>query len=43
MSFSMMSNNSTLFSFNVVAGFSRGYAFVEYKSERDANKAWRVK
>lgn len=26
---------------DVVAGFSRGYAFVEYKSERDANKAWR--
>ncbi|XP_068739038.1 U11/U12 small nuclear ribonucleoprotein 35 kDa protein-like [Montipora capricornis] len=26
---------------DVVTGFSRGYAFVEYKSDRDANKAWR--
>lgn len=26
---------------DVVTGFSKGYAFVEYKSERDANVAWR--
>ncbi|KAL9988808.1 hypothetical protein ACROYT_G003296 [Oculina patagonica] len=26
---------------DVVTGFSRGYAFVEYRSERDANAAWR--
>jgi len=25
-----------------VTGFSKGYAFVEYRSERDANLAWRV-
>lgn len=26
---------------DVVTGFSKGYAFVEYRSERDANLAWR--
>lgn len=26
---------------DVVTGFSKGYAFVEYRSERDANVAWR--
>ena len=25
-----------------VTGFSKGYAFVEYRSEKDANVAWRV-
>jgi len=28
---------------DVVTGFSKGYAFVEYRSERDANIAWRVR
>lgn len=27
--------------FNSVTGFSKGYGFVEYRSDRDANKAWR--
>ena len=32
----------SFFFFSLVTGFSKGYAFVEYKSERDANVAWRV-
>lgn len=26
---------------DIVTGFSKGYGFVEYRSDRDANKAWR--
>lgn len=30
------------FLYLLVTGFSKGYAFVEYRNERDANLAWRV-
>ena len=30
------------FLYFLVTGFSKGYAFVEYRNERDANLAWRV-
>lgn len=30
------------FLYFLVTGFSKGYAFVEYRNERDANMAWRV-
>lgn len=35
-------NISLFFLYFLVTGFSKGYAFVEYRSERDANLAWRV-